>query len=279
MNIIVTSIGNFQEYILVNIRQLITLGHDNIYVICNADFFPFFHTYKDKIKLVAVEELSDSYHFNERTTLNYQFRYGFYKLTSSRLFWLYECMKKYDITDVIHLENDTPIYYNCNVLLPMLDTTKIYMPFDSYRRNILSILYIPNHIIFKHALDHYNIHSNDMENFANIKHATGLIEHFPICITDHSRSDEYQFVTQNFERFQYIFDAAAIGQYLGGVDPRNIPGDTTGFINETCVVKYNEFAFEWKIIDGMKKPFILINNQEYPIFNLHIHCKSLEKFV
>ena len=279
MNIILTSIGNFQEYILVNIQQLIALGHDSIYVLCNADFFSFFHSYKDKIKLIAVEELSDSYHFNQQTTLDWNFRNGFWALTSSRLFWLYECMRKYDITNVIHLENDTPIYYNCNVLLPMLDTTKIYMPFDTYRRNILSIMYIPNHGILKNVLDNYNIHRNDMENFANIKQITGMIEHFPICITDHSRSDEYQFVTQNFDRFQYIFDAAAIGQYFGGVDPRNIPGNTIGFVNETCVIKYNEFTFEWKMIDGMKKPFILINNQEYPIFNLHIHCKSLEKFI
>ena len=30
-----------------------------------------------------------------------------------------------------------------------------------------------------------------------------------------------------------------MGQYLSGVDPRNNPNNTVGFINETCVIKYN----------------------------------------
>ena len=69
------------------------------------------------------------------------------------------------------------------------------------------------------------------------------------------------------------------GQYLGGVDPRNIAGDTTGFINETCVIKYNNYEIWFEHLDNIKKPFIKINNKQIPIFNLHIHCKNLSKFV
>ena len=50
---------------------------------------------------------------------------------------------------------------------------------------------------------------------------------------------------ENFQEFNSIFDAAAIGQYLGGVDPRNSPGDTRGFVNETCVVNYDKYEFTW----------------------------------
>ena len=81
--------------------------------------------------------------------------------------------------------------------------------------------------------------------------------------------------------FNSIFDAAAIGQYLGGVDPRNIPGDTTGFINETCVVNYSYYKFIWKfnLILNIYQPYILIDNIEILINNLHIHSKSLKKFI
>jgi len=76
-----------------------------------------------------------------------------------------------------------------------------------------------------------------------------------------------------------IFDAAAIGQYIGGVDPRNIPGDTRGFINETCVVKYNDFTIEWTCgDDGIKRPFLCHENNKIPIFNLHIHCKRVSDY-
>ena len=47
----------------------------------------------------------------------------------------------------------------------------------------------------------------------------------------------------NYNKFNGIFDSAAIGQYLGGVDPKNISGNTKGFINKTCVVKYNNYNF------------------------------------
>ena len=66
-----------------------------------------------------------------------------------------------------------------------------------------------------------------------------------------------------------------MGQYLGGIDPRNKPGNTVGFVNETCLVKYNMYTFIWK--EG--KPYIRIEGKDVPIFNLHIHCKNLEKFI
>jgi hypothetical protein len=39
MNIVLTCVGNFQDYILDNIRQLIRLNHENIYVITNSELF------------------------------------------------------------------------------------------------------------------------------------------------------------------------------------------------------------------------------------------------
>jgi hypothetical protein len=65
---------------------------------------------------------------------------------------------------------------------------------------------------------------------------------------------------------------------LGGVDPRNAPGDTRGFVNETCIIKFDKYSFFWKT-DGIKRPFIMIDGNEYPIFNLHIHSKNLKDFM
>ena len=105
-------------------------------------------------------------------------------------------------------------------------------------------------------------------------------ETFPIAPLDCNDSEEQQVVSKKFNNFNMIFDAAAIGQFLGGVDPRNIPGDTTGFINETCVIKYDRYGFDWNIDNGIRKPFLIdYNGDKIPIFNLHIHCKCLEKFI
>jgi len=188
-------------------------------------------------------------------------------------------MKKHEISDVIHLENDVMVYYNCAELLEnKVDNTKIYIPFDSFERNIASIMYIPNHHVFQAALQHYDFSKNDMQNFSEIKRRTNTIANFPIFITDASQNEEYKFVTQNFNSFQMIFDAAAIGQYLGGIDPRNQCGDTRGFVNETCVIKYNNYSFHYLVINDIARPFIMVKEALYPIFNLHIHSKNLNSF-
>jgi hypothetical protein len=278
MNIVLVCIGNFQEYILINLQQLLRLSHNNIYVITNNYLFQKFDSFQGKITLVAIEDLPDSFNYSSRSVLNLTFRNGFWLYTSLRFFYLYEFMKKYNICDVIHLENDVMIYYNSEVLSDKLYRNKIYLPFDTFKRNIASIMYIPNHIIFEKVLLLYDINKNDMENFSSISNQTGLIDNFPIFIEDTKESLEYQFITKNFNRFNFIFDAAAIGQYLGGVDPRNIEGDSRGFINETCIIKYNKYNIFWKTEDGIRRPFIEIDNDTYPIFNLHIHSKNLKEF-
>jgi len=301
MHIVLTCINNFQDYILTNIKQLIRLGHTSIYVITNRSFFTKFSTYSENINLVAIEELVDSYNYNENTQLDNQFRGGFWALTSARFFYLYEFMRSRDIENVIHLENDVLIYHNIDILEILLDKTKIYLPFDTFTRNIASVMFIPNHSVFNTVLDKYDFSKNDMENFSIIQRQTGIIENFPIFINDPNGSPEYQFVTRGFENFNMIFDAAEMGKYLGGVDPRNIPGDTRGFVNETCIIKYNQYQFIWNTMNvrtnrnsshsftsnadehDIRCPFIVVtdgngNSYSVPIFNLHIHSKNLENF-
>jgi len=279
MNIVLTCINNFQEYILTNIEQLIRLGNTNIYVITNNYLFHNFVHFKDQIKVINLEMLNETYKFETITSLDKSFRNGFWYLTSLRFFYIYEFMKQFNVSDVIHLENDVPIYYNCDELDPFIDKNYLYIPFDSFQRNIASIMYIPSKDILKIILDHYDFNKNDMENFVNIKQKTNLIKQFPIFTTIKSLNDEQIFVCENCEKFPFIFDAAAIGQYLGGIDPRNDSSNTVGFINETCVIKYNNYKIWFVEINGFKKPFILIEDKVVPIFNLHIHSKNLKEFI
>jgi hypothetical protein len=81
-----------------------------------------------------------------------------------------------------------------------------------------------------------------------------------------------------FERFGGVFDAAALGQYLGGIDTRGDDRDTRGFVNETAVYDPRNFNLHWKTESGMRKPYGTVGGQEFPIFNLHIHSKRLADF-
>jgi hypothetical protein len=76
---------------------------------------------------------------------------------------------------------------------------------------------------------------------------------------------------ENVQKFQCLFDGAAVGQFIGGVDPRNIRGNTVGFINETCEFKCNKVSIEWRD----KRPYL----NAMPLVNLHIHSKDLKRWM
>jgi hypothetical protein len=265
MKVILISIGNFQEYILHNIKNLLLHENNDITIITNLEFFSYFNEYN--IELIDCNSLDDL-NYNKKSQLDRHFRNGFWYFASLRLFYLYTYIKKYNIEHCVHIENDVLVYENLDNL-PKKNF--IYAPFDSYERVIPSFIYISNHETFKPILDNYNNSLNDMENLAKFNFIKPL-PIFPII-------NEIIKFNENFNEFNCIFDAAAIGQYLGGIDPRNQDGDTRGFINETCIIKYNNFKFYWIKENNLYKPFILINNNLIKIINLHIHSKQLQNFL
>jgi hypothetical protein len=292
MPIVLVCLKNFQEYILTNIKQLIRLGHKDIYVLTNHNLFSNFQEYKNDIQLIDVDLLEDTYYFLERCNTDMNFRGGFWALTSLRFFYIYAFMIKYQIENVIHLENDVLVYGSCDKLITKIDNNYMYMPFDSFTRNIGSIMYIPNVALFKRVLDRYSPYETDMKNFVRIREETGCIQLFPIFCEENSTEPEIAFVSSNFNKFEYIFDGAAIGQYVGGIDPRNNPDFYSvgispisnddyhvGFVSSDCVIKYDKYGVFWRETNGIKTPFTIVNNVEIPIFNLHIHSKKLYKYI
>ena len=303
MNIVLVSIGNFQEYILSNLRQLIRLGHTSIYVITNQEYEFHFAEFGKKVTCIFYHLLQDDFEYHKHTQIDKMFRNGFTMFTSSRFFYLYAFMKQYNIENVLHLENDVPIYYHTDVLEQKIDKQYMYIPVDSYHRAIASIVYIPHHMILGNVLAHYSFEQNDMTNFSMLSNRfPQWIKTLPIASSSMVKTEEQTYVTKNWDQFQMIFDAAAIGQYLGGVDPRNISGNSQGFVNDTCVIKYNEYGFRWsnsfgdKVTcrvsneeacsplpkdtneDGILRPFLVNGGFMIPIFNLHIHCKNVDNF-
>lgn len=269
VSIVLVCLGNFQEYIMTNIAQLIRLGHTNIHVITSKSIMHEFEPFASLVTIASADDLEDEFQFNARSQLDKQFRSGFWHYASARMFVLYAYMKATGLTDVIHLENDVLIYHHCDTI--QFAKRAIYMPFDTYSRNIASIMYIPDASILGDVLKLYDYTKNDMQNFAN---KPGLVENLPICPVMPGMNDEQRWVSS--DNPTYIFDAAAMGQMVGGVDPRNISGDTRGFVNETCVIKYNDYGtIVWN--DG-KPYFQVVGNKDIPFFNLHIHSKNLHLY-
>jgi hypothetical protein len=235
-------------------------GNDDIDVICDDEFSNHFKGLP--VRVFSIESLVPEYR-NIKEKEKKSFRGGFWKFTSFRFHLISKHMKLNNLENIIHVENDVLVYRKLE--LDMFHThDKILLTIDHPNRCIPGFMFIPSHHIMEKCVESFDQTKNDMDNWALcFKRYSEFIDTLPIFVTD-----------KNFDKYNSIFDAAAIGQYLGGVDPRNIPGDTRGFVNETCVVKYNKYAFS--SIDGV--PHIKIDERNIPINNLHIHSKDLKSF-
>ena len=266
--VILVSTRVFQKHIKENINQLLKLDYD-IHVIIDSDFFKFMDEYKSSIKLINTSIININ--FDKNSKLDKHFRDGFWNSASKRLFLVYEYIRMNNLKHVIHLENDVLLYTNMKYNFE----EKIYITMDSHNRCIPGIIYIPKYDLFTKLIENYDYTKDDMINLGKFyNNNKDIVKTFPIM----DDSIDKCIYNEHFHEFNSIFDGAAIGQYLGGVDPRNISGDTRGFINETCVIKYNKYTFKW-IKNGVYLcPHIQINDKWIPINNLHIHSKNLEQF-
>jgi hypothetical protein len=274
MKVVLVSTGVFQDYILDNIKNLTLHNNTDITVITEKEHF---HKITNpNVQLVDTSELiSDKIkQFDQTSTLDREFRGGFWYYCSLRFFYIYEYMKKYGVTDVVHLENDVMVYENLNKLRSSFKKRdKVYAPFDTYTRVIPSFLFIPNHTALKPIVDKYDGTKTDMDNLAMFEEVEPL-PIIPIIYNLHK-------FNQNYEDFDAIFDAAALGQYVGGIDPRNRPDDTRGYINETCLFQFHYYPFYWlkNKSDNLWCPWVEINGRLVKIINLHLHCKHLNRFM
>ena len=201
---------------------------------------------------------------------NTEFRGNFWNNTLIRFFYIYEFINHFDLKRVFHIENDVMIYKEFNdVYLKYKDLLhdKLVSVQDSDSRAISSYIYIDNSSVLK---DFTEFVKDETKNFQVYKNDMDLMGAY---------KNKNSFNCLKVKEDEYLFDAAAIGQYLGGVDPRNTTKeDTRGFINETSLFKPNEYVFEKNEIDTKSYWNCKKDESVSDIVNLHIHSKKLHDF-
>jgi len=206
-------------------------------------------------------------------------------------------MTQYNLKNVFHLEYDNMLYVDLQELLPIfVDKYKgIAATFDNDKRCIPGFIYIRNQEVMSRLADFFAYYAkkgyNDMQMLAEFKNKYGenSIDYLPIITAEYAK--EHPLVSrkgnaahkkkkffQYIDLFHSVFDAAALGQYLGGQDPNN-GSCAPGFINESCVFNSSHLGYDWYNDDLNRKiPYIVYSNKKYRINNLHIHSKKLELF-
>ena len=240
--------------------------------------------------------------FERRSTLDRSFRDGFWTYTTERFFVLQSLMEKRALRHVFHLENDVTLYVDLETLLPVF---KAHYPqlagtFDNDQRCIPGFLYLraaeslaPLTRFIASAFQNPAAPGiNDMALLAAYRqiHGPAQLGALPIVPRDYPhplvsqrghQTAQPEAYSQHIEAFDSLFDAAALGQYLGGVDPRNSGGaDTVGFVNESCL--FSPAAYTFEVIQdeaGRSIPHLKTATRAYRINNLHIHSKNVRGFV
>ena len=112
-----------------------------------------------------------------------------------------------------------------------------------------------------------------------------FVTHLPIIYKDFPqafRHTEKPWMFYNLTNtFGGIFDAAALGQWVSGVDPRNIKGDSRCYSNPDAMfpVHFAGLINFTKCKEGYRVPILHAGNKKYRIFNLHIHHKNLRTYM
>lgn len=242
--------------------------------------------------------------FREISPLDRNFRSGFWTFTSERFFVLECAMRRLSLRQVVHLENDVMLYCCMDRLAASL--AQLYRgmaaTFDNDMRCVPGILYVPDVSAIEALTDFYlyvlrrvgaspaAAALNDMQVLGALRgRGPAVIDHLPIVPADypnplrsavgHVAADPSRY-WQHFEALHMIFDAAALGQYLGGIDPRNAPGPSVGFVNESCI-------FDPRILrprmtsdaDGRRVPVVETVSGLHRVANLHIHSKNPAPFL
>ncbi len=207
-----------------------------------------------------------------------KFRDGFWVKTTERFFVLEQFIKAYSIDSLFHAEIDNLIF-NIDGLSEKLDKIGrgIFCPRDSLSRGIASLIYINDHLALselnKFSANNKLAEKNDMNLLGSLLNSS---EKFFSLPTEHLIQNAHSVNWKSIspDDSEGIFDAAALGQFLFGIDPRN--GGVllfNGFENENKGCDLWQLDYNINIRDRSFTIKDRLTNRTFNLFNIHVHSK------
>ena len=223
---------------------------------------------------------------NPATAAHARFRNGFWIKTTERFFALAEYMQSKKVDQCFHAELDNLIFTNSG-LSNKLNSFGfgLFVPFDSPNRAIASFMYINSASTlenFCQFVEQVDGNHNDMELLAMYA-AFNPSEVFALPSSIDNKNLKSALLHKGIqtvdEKQSGIFDAAALGQWYFGIDPRNSYFKICNrFINDTAHLDLNPFCMRW---NHEKFQFFATFSDNYEreilVNNLHVHSKIFRK--
>ena len=224
-----------------------------------------------------------------------EFRSGFWRFSLERLIALAMHHEKFPNEDMLHIESDVLLLPNFP-FSQFKSLEKISWTRVDLIRDVATLIYIPSvsdssqfKLDILREIDRL-MSPDDMTVLRLIaekkSNSYGLLPTIPDAksnlvnkgpgISDQAR----ELMSDGFLVFGGIFDAARIGIWLTGTDPRNYFGVTRRYFKElshleTDLIRPDQVIFE---IDESGVLSVVDNGLSTQIFNLHIHSKNPDYF-
>lgn len=214
-------------------------------------------------------------------------------LAAVRLFYIENFLKKFELTDVYHFENDVLLYYDLekyhhifqrlyqNIAITPGGTDKSMTGFMFVRNSealarmtqfFISALHIygMQGIIAAYHMDMVN--EMTLMKAYSLDYGSKYITDLPILpFGEHS---------ENYSEFNSVFDPASWGQFVGGTQtwgPGATPPDH--YIGQ-LLMAHPEYAVIWHQDEQRRNvPYFKYGTNEVKINNLHIHSKNLHLYM
>lgn len=238
----------------------------------------------------ALEEFYDPKVFeNHQDVISAEpsFRNGFWLKTLERFFVLEQFMTA-SATEILHAELDQ-LLFRVDFLfqrLRSLEAPGFYLPFHSPESALASVVYIREAKTLASMLDwatRQGPFRNEMQLIAKWAESS---DSAVFCLPTLATHNQKQVLTTD-SRAQIIdvgvagglVDAAQIGQWVGGIDPSNVPfpaKPTTKFCDPPAPHLLNRSELEKLRFSLISEGSLLVESGDYSstrIYNLHLHSK------
>lgn len=234
--------------------------------------------------------LTNNFEIEELSKHNSKFRNNFWLKTVLRFFALEEYMSQNLCDSLLHIEGDVWISQSFPFSILEDLVTGIAYPLKTIDQGIASTVFIAD-LISLRVLNQYieqsfrddafstdvsilgKFHSVFPEYFFNLPTAYPekgfLLE--PHTLETSETSEK---LSENFEKFEGLFDASSLGIYYTGIDPRNNWGVRELFGRLDHKINFADCQL---VIKGSLL-FIDFQDFSFPVFSLHIHSKDSRFF-
>lgn len=287
-------VGPLPHYAIDTIYQARLFYKGIIYFIVSDIHSPYVSELKEKydVSIIDYNEVIDD-DFNHCITQHFdkfvivpalKGREKLFIYSFERFFLLYHLMDQYQLSDIFFLELDNLIYDDPMKWESSFILNEMSYMYDGHRRCASGICFIRNKEIllkFMENCKHYIATDTEfisemtaLYQFweANKDHVQLLPIHWPadhVPMETHIHYDKYQ---------NTIFDAAALGICLTGLDPYHTGGVIVkGQKWRWSTIDYTKYTYKWVIDDKNRNiPYVLCGDTWVKINNLHIHSKDLK---